>query len=73
MRTPSVAHMHAAKPLLRYLKRSIDLGITYSAGIEGDLTAMTYADASYASALDSKSTTGYVIMINGGAVSYRAS
>jgi Reverse transcriptase (RNA-dependent DNA polymerase) len=70
----SAAHMHAAKHLLRYLKRSIDLGITYSAsaGI-GDLTPITYADASYASDLDdSKSTTGYVIMLNGGAVSYRA-
>jgi hypothetical protein len=28
---PSAAHMHAAKHLLRYLKGSIDLGITYSA------------------------------------------
>jgi Reverse transcriptase (RNA-dependent DNA polymerase) len=75
---PSAAHMHAAKHLLRYLKGSIDLGITYSAGIEGierigHLTPITYADASYASDLDdSKSTMGYVIMFNGGAVSYRA-
>jgi hypothetical protein len=74
---PSAAHMHAAKHLLRYLKGSIDLGITYSAsvGIEGigHLTPITYADASYVSDLDdSKSTTGYVIMLNGGAVSYHA-
>jgi hypothetical protein len=74
---PSAAHMHAAKHLLRYLKGSIDLGITYSAGIggieEGDLTPITYADAYYASDLDdNKSMTGYVIMINGGAVSYHA-
>jgi hypothetical protein len=72
--------MNAAKHLLRYLKWSIDLGITYSAsaGIEGiggigHLTPITYTDASYASDLDdSKSTTGYVIMLNGGAVSYHA-
>jgi hypothetical protein len=78
---PSVAHMHAAKCLLRYLKGSINLGITYSAsasagieGISGDyLMPITYADASYASDLDdSKSTTGYVVMLNGGAVPYRA-
>jgi hypothetical protein len=69
---PSAAHMDAAKNLLRYLKGSIDLGITYSAEI-GNLTPITYADASYASDLDdSKSTTGYIIMFNGGAVSYRA-
>jgi hypothetical protein len=69
---PSAAHMHAAKHLLRYLKGSIDLGITYSAAIGGDLTPITYADASYASDLDDrKSTTGYVIMLNGGAISYR--
>jgi hypothetical protein len=69
---PSAVHMHAAKHLLRYLKGSINLEITYSAGI-GDLTPITYADASYTSDLDdSKSTTGYVIMLNGGAVSYRA-
>jgi hypothetical protein len=72
--------MHAAKHLLRCLKGSIDLGITYSAsasagieGIGGDLTSITYCDASYASDLhDSKSTTGSVIVLNGGAVSYRA-
>jgi hypothetical protein len=70
--------MHAAKHLPRHLKGSIDLGITYSvsAGIEGiggNLKPITYADASDASDLDdSKSMTGYVIMINGGAVSYCA-
>jgi hypothetical protein len=75
---PSAAHMHAAMHLLRYFKGSIDLGITYSAGIEGiegigHLTPITYADASYASDLDdSKSTTGYVIMLNGGPVSHHA-
>jgi hypothetical protein len=72
---PSAAHMHTTKYLLRYLKGSIDLGITYSAGIEGigHLTPITYLDASYVSDLDdSKSTTGYVIMLNGGAVSYHA-
>jgi hypothetical protein len=72
---PSSARMHAAKHLLRYLKGSIDPGITYSVGIEGigHLTPITYADASYASDLDdSKSTTGYTIVLNGGAASYHA-
>jgi hypothetical protein len=76
---PSAAHMHAAKHLLQYLKGFIDFGIIYSvsasAGIEGirNLTLITYADVSYVSDLDdSKSITGYVIMLNGGAVSYHA-
>jgi hypothetical protein len=73
---PSATHIHAAKHLLQYLKGSIDLGITYSIGIEGiggDLTPITYADASYVSDLDdSKSMTGYVIMLNEEVVSYYA-
>jgi hypothetical protein len=77
---PSAVHMHAAKHLLRYLKESIDLGITYSTsastgieGIEGigDLIPITYANASYASDLDdSKSITDYIIMLNGEVVCY---
>jgi hypothetical protein len=70
---PAAAHVHAAKHLLRYLKGFIHLGITNPVGIEGDFMPITYADASYASDLDnSKSMTGYIIMINGGAVSYHA-
>jgi hypothetical protein len=65
---PSVVHMHTTKHLLQYLKGSIDLEIIYSIGIE-DLTPITYTNVSYASDLDdSKSTTDYVIMINGGAI-----
>jgi hypothetical protein len=75
-RDPSAVYMHAAKYPLWYLKGSIDLGIAYSAGIEGiggigHLTPIMYANAFYVSDLDdSKSTTGYIIMLNGGAVPY---
>jgi hypothetical protein len=45
---------------------SINLGITYSAGISGDLTPIMYADTSYASDInDSKYITGDLMMING--------
>jgi hypothetical protein len=78
---PYTAYMYAAKHLLWYLKGSIDLEITYFVsigtvgieGIGGDLTPIIYVNASYASDFnDSKSMTNYVIMLNGGAVSYYA-
>jgi hypothetical protein len=63
---PSAAHMRAAaKYLLRYLdgRNHVFQG--------GDLMPISYADASCASDIDgSKSTTGYVAIIKGGAVSY---
>lgn len=61
-------HWNAVKRVLRYIK-----GTTYVALCYGglDFTVRGYVDSNYASDLDkSKSTTGYVFALTGGAVSW---
>ena len=71
-----MAHMSQAKRLLVYLKTTKNTGITYGRqkhGIIGHNIIFGYADADFASDLDSrKSTTGWVFMYNGGAISWRS-
>jgi len=73
---PTMAHMSQAKRLLIYLKTTKNTGITYGRqkhGIIGHNIIFGYADADFASDLDSrKSTTGWVFMYNGGAISWRS-
>ena len=63
---PTMEHLAAAKTVLRYLKGTASLGLTY-----GSAAAMVgYSDADYAGDLDTRrSTTGYVFTFNGAAVS----
>ena len=69
MAKPSVTHWQCAKGVLRYLKGTSTDGITYSQGESGSL--LGYCDADYGGDVDSrKSTTGYVFVMNGGAVSW---
>jgi len=57
----------AAKTVLRYIKGSDHLGLKYAA--PGELVG--YSDADFASDVDSRlSTTGYVIIYNGAAISW---
>jgi len=62
----AMEHLAAAKTVLRYLKGTASLGLTY-----GSAAAMGgYSDADYAGDLDTRrSTTGYVFTFNGAAVS----
>ena len=73
MSNPGRSHMEAAKHVLRYLKATKDVGITYSKQAD-EKTAnklFGYVDADHASDLDDrKSVGGYVLMLNGGAVSW---
>jgi len=64
---PTMEHLAAAKTVLRYLKGTASLGLTY-----GSAAAMIgYSDADYAGDLDTRrSTTGYVFTFNGAAVSW---
>jgi transposase InsO family protein len=67
MSKPSTSHWTAATGVLRYLSGTIALGITYSAsaGLIG------YCDADFAGNRDTRrSTTGYVFIFNGGAISW---
>jgi hypothetical protein len=64
---PAVEHWEAAKSVLKYLNSTRDVGITYSggSGLQG------YSDSDYAGDEDSRrSTTGYVYILNGGAISW---
>ena len=71
-----MAHMTQAKRVLTYLKTTKNTGITYGRKIHdiiGHNIIYGYADADFATDLDSrKSTTGWVFMYNGGAISWRS-
>ncbi len=65
---PTTVHLAAMKLILRYLKGSINLGLTFDAGQPG---LLGYCDADYAGDIDSRrSTTGYAFVMNGGAISW---
>jgi hypothetical protein len=73
MAQPTAADWQAAKGVLRYLVGTANLGITYGAGDGGALELQGYSDADYASDTSSrKSTTGYVFILNAGAVSWQS-
>ena len=62
-------HVKAAKELARYLLRTKDLEIRYTRGTNRNVNV--YCDADYADCPDTRrSITGYVVMLNGGAVSW---
>ena len=68
MAQPTTMHWQAAKGVLRYLAGTADYGITFG-GTKTGLEA--YTDADYAGDIDTRrSTTGYVYILNGGAISW---
>jgi hypothetical protein len=70
MACPTTSHWQAAKGLLRYLASTKDYAITYGGG---DSELIGYCDADYAGDLDTRrSTTGYVFILNGGAVTWQS-
>jgi hypothetical protein len=73
MAAPTTAHWQAAMGVVRYLAGTAEQGIcfggTAEATVGGDL--LGYCDADYAADLDTRrSTTGYVFVLNGGAISW---
>jgi transposase InsO family protein len=74
---PSLQHVGAAKRILRYLKGTKKLAIKYSAKIddipkENSNLFYGYADAAYGNSDDYKSTSGYVFIVGGGAITWRS-
>jgi hypothetical protein len=67
MANPGHIHWEAAKRVLRYLKGTKDLRLTYGTRADG-LTG--YTDADWASQDHRHSTSGYIFLIDGGAVSW---
>lgn len=69
MAKPTVAHWQAAKGVLRYISGTANYGITF--GGTGDIRLEAYCDADYAGDIDTRrSTTGYVFILSGGAISW---
>ena len=69
---PGVNHWTTVKNILKYLKRTKDMFLVY----EGDkeLVVNGYVDASFdTDPDDSKSQTGYIFILNGGAISWCSS
>ncbi|KAL4271204.1 hypothetical protein GQ457_13G028940 [Hibiscus cannabinus] len=68
MANPGREHWNAVKRILRYIKGSLNVALCYGGS---DFLISGYVDSDYAGDLDkSKSTTGYVFTITGGAVSW---
>ena len=64
-------HWIAVKNILKYLRRTKDLFLIYGGG---DLQLDGYTDSDFQSDIDDrKSTSGYVFICNGGAVSWKSS
>ena len=69
---PGVEHWTAVKNILKYLKRTKDMFLVY--GGDKELIVNGFVDASFDTDLDySKSQTGYVFTLNGGAVTWCSS
>lgn len=66
---PNKTHWTAVKRIMRYLRGTTETTLTYSRN-HGD-TIIGYCDANYGGDIaDRRSTTGYVFLIGGGAVSW---
>jgi len=71
---PGQTHMQAAKRVLRYLRGTKDLGLKYTRPAGNLLNRLCgYVDSDWAGCLDTrKSTTGYVLLLNGAVVSWKS-
>lgn len=68
MEKPYEEHMLAEKRILRYVKGTTDYGIRYKRG--GEQKLLGFSDSDYAGDRDDRrSTSGYIFMLTGGAVS----
>jgi len=68
---PTWAHWNAAKTVLRYLASTPDAALTFSPS--GPRSLIGYSDADYAGDLDRRrSTTGFVFLLHGGAISWKS-
>ena len=69
---PGESHWTTVKNILKYLRRTKDVFLVY--GGEEELVVIDYTDASFQTDKDdSKSQSGFVFKVNGGAVSWKSS
>jgi hypothetical protein len=68
MQNPMVSHFTAVKRILRYLKGTLHVGISYT---KGDLQLKAFSDADWAGdPNDRRSTTGLVIFLGNNPISW---
>ena len=68
---PCIGHRRATKKVMRYLQGTKDYMIMYRQIVNLDVIA--YSDSDFAGCVDSrKSTSGYIFMMAGGAISWRS-
>jgi len=68
---PGLDHWRAAKKVMRYLQGTKDYMLMYKR--TDNLDVIGYSDSDFASCIDSrKSTSGYIFLMAGGAVSWRS-
>ena len=71
MHSPRNSHFQAANRVLRYLKGTLGLGITFKK--TGKMDLILYTDSDFAgSRLDYRSTTGYCTILGGNLVTWRS-
>ena len=70
---PGEKHWHAVKGIIKYLRNTKDMFLVYGGNPDAELDVTGYCDASFETDKDdTKSQTGYVFVINGGAVDWRS-
>jgi len=71
--TPTTEHLSAATYTLRYLRNTANLAIQYNASYSEATMPINYTDSNFAGDPDDrKSTSGYVFILAGGAITWRA-
>ena len=74
MQTPTLAHMHMAKRILRYLSGTKNYGLIFKKlgkKDNNDVYVSAYCDSDHAGdKTDRKSTTGYCVFVNGNLISW---
>ncbi|KAL8118599.1 hypothetical protein AgCh_016205 [Apium graveolens] len=68
---PGEDHWKAVKNILKYLRRTQNIFLVF--GGESELKIEGYTDSSFQSESDSKSMSGYMFTLNGGAISWKSS
>jgi len=70
---PVKSHMEAAEHVLRYLRAAWNETITYTCGSRRVNELWGWVDADWAGDTDtSRSHTGYILMMNGGPISWKS-
>jgi deoxycytidylate deaminase len=71
MSAPAAHHMNAAVHVLKYLKGTVDLGLTYNGKVSQRNVLHGFTDSDWGGCRDTRrSTTGYAFILNGASISW---